>query len=233
MNQKNAFVDSLRDTLGAEMIVHLQNTYGWDARLVGGAVRDTLLGKEVTDWDIVAPVEPQLLAEALQTWVAPKRIQTYGLSHGVVTAKHYGHHITLAACRRDVLSVNQRHAQVEFCDDWAADAARRDFTCNAIYFDGEGLWDPYNGLDDISHCLVRFIGDPDQRISEDILRFWRFFRFWAHMGNGQDLDLSQHVAVLSRLSLERTRMEVKKILQGPYRDKVLEEIKRIGAAEYL
>lgn len=220
----------IKNSLGGELVQHLRNNYDWDARLVGGAIRDIYLGKEeeIRDWDIVVSTDPDLLANALQILVAPKKIQTFGLSHGVVSAKHHGHHITLSACRKDVAPISQRHAKVEFGKDWHADAARRDFTCNAIYFDGNQIWDPFGGVQDLNKRFVRFIGDPHQRIQEDILRFWRFYRFWAHLGNAQEVDLSQHVTSLSRLSQERTYMELKQLMKGAHAVTVLKKLEGIG-----
>lgn len=207
---------------------HLRHFYGWDARLVGGAVRDTLLGRTTKDWDFSVAVSPVFLAQALQNWVGPQsKIHTFQ-AYGVVTAKHQGHHITFAACRRDVSSINQRQSKVEFCNDWQADATRRDLTCNAVYFDGQTLWDPFHGVEDLKNKYVRFIGDPHQRVHEDILRFWRFFRFWAYIGNGQEVDLSQHIPKLNMLSAERTQQEVNKLLQGPYASSALKALENIG-----
>lgn len=221
-------------SVGVELMLSLRACRGWDARLVGGAVRDTLLGKTVSDWDIAVAVAPHHFEQALYDFFgAGINLQLVGLRYGVVMAKVGDQHITLTACRRDVSSVNQRAATVEFCDDWHADAARRDFTCNAIYYDGHQMWDPFHGLGDIQNKLVRFIGNPHKRIDEDILRFWRFFRFWAWLGRGEDVDLTQHVPQLGLLSVERTRQELVKLRKGAYCESALAEIKRVGAGHFL
>lgn len=220
----------LSSSFGGQLLAKIRYHHNWDARLVGGAVRDTLLGKTVTDWDFVVPTLPENLQNAIQNIIGVDgRIQTIGLKYGVVSTKWHRHHITMAACRKDIASIGQRYTTVEFSDDWEADAARRDFTCNAVYFDGNQLWDPFGGLEDIQQRLVRFIGAPHERINQDILRFWRFFRFWAHMGHGQNIDLSQHVANLKHLSFERTAQELRMLMKGEHCTSALQELRRIGA----
>lgn len=221
-------------SVGIQFMIWLRTSRGWDARLVGGAVRDILLGNKVIDWDIAVSEYPNGFDQAFYDFFGDDiKLQFIGLRYGVVTTKVNGEHITLAACRRDVRSINQRGAKVEFCNDWHADAARRDFTCNALYYDGSEIWDPLGGIHDIRDKCVRFIGNPHQRIDEDILRFWRFFRFWAWIGRGQDVDLSQHVPQLTLLSKERIKQELIKLQDGFYSKSALAEIKRIGAGHFL
>jgi poly(A) polymerase len=140
-----------------------------------------------------------------------------GLAHGTVTAvvDHAGYEIT--TLRRDV-ATDGRHAQVAFTDDWRADAARRDFTFNALYLDAEGrLYDYFGGADDAASGHVRFIGDARARIAEDVLRILRFFRFYAWFGKGgadaEGLAACRELAhLMPRLSAERVARETLKLL---------------------
>src|SRR5262249_56556182 len=134
----------------------------------------------VGEIDLATPRTPDQVTEALQT--SGMRAVPTGLSHGTVTAVVDGHGFEVTTLRRDVES-DGRHAVVAFTDDWRADAARRDFTINAMFCDAEGLlWDFFGGRDDLDAGRVRFVGDPATRIAEDVLRILRFFRFHAWYG---------------------------------------------------
>jgi poly(A) polymerase len=143
-----------------------------------------------------------------------------GLKHGTVTAVARPRHFEITTLRRDVESFG-RHARVAFTDDWAADAARRDFTMNALFLDGDGnLFDPIGGLADLRAGRVRFVGDAATRIREDVLRLLRFYRFHAHYGRGEP-DASARAAcrdlahLLPGLSGERLAAETLKLLAAP------------------
>ena len=190
-----------------------------NARYVGGAVRDTLLGLAVKDIDLATPLEPRevmrrLKAQAIQ--VVPT-----GIDHGTVTAVLAGGPVEITTLRRDV-STDGRRATVAFAQDWQDDAARRDFTINALYADpvtGE-IWDYFGGLDDLAARRVRFIGDPRERIREDHLRILRYFRFQARFGSQPaDSEAEQSCADLSAtlkgLSRERVGMELLNLLGLP------------------
>lgn len=188
---------------------------GHRARIVGGAVRNTLLGLPVTDIDIATDAPPETvmrLAESAGLGVVPT-----GLRHGTVTIVANHHPFEVTTLRHDV-DTDGRHATVAFTDDWHADAARRDFTINALYCDKRGhLFDPAGGLRDLERRRVRFIGDPHARIREDFLRILRFFRFSAEYSEGP-LDAEGLAACMSeraglqRLSAERVRAELLKLL---------------------
>ena len=152
-------------------------------RYVGGCVRDTLLGQKVSDVDFATRLQPQAVLERLQA-AKIKAIPT-GIAHGTITAILRGHPVEITTLRRDV-STDGRRATVAFTTDWQEDAARRDFTINAISADpiSLGLFDYFEGLSDLKDGRVRFIGDPIQRIAEDHLRILRFFRFHARFGRG-------------------------------------------------
>jgi poly(A) polymerase len=150
---------------------------GGEARVVGGAVRDALLGRKVGDIDLAATLPPEktsaLLAEA-GIKVAPT-----GIEHGTVTAVIDGKGYEITTLRRDV-ETDGRRAKVAFTDDWQSDAARRDFTINALYADAGGaIYDYFGGREDLARGHVRFIGDARSRIREDVLRILRFFRFYV------------------------------------------------------
>lgn len=189
-----------------------------NCRFVGGAVRNTLLGEPVTDIDIATRLEPDAAMARLEA-AGIKAVPT-GIKHGTVTAVADGHAIEVTTLRHDVETFG-RHAKVAFTDDWQADAARRDFTINALYAAPDGtLHDYFGGLDDLKAGHVRFIGDAEARITEDALRILRFFRFHAHYGEGgmdaAGLDACRALAGrLDILSVERVRDELLKLLAAP------------------
>src|SRR5690606_6891995 len=154
---------------------------GRPARFVGGCVRDGLLGRAVEgELDLATPERPQQVIRLLERAGLPA-IPT-GLAHGTVSTIADGRHFEITTLRRDV-ATDGRHAEVEFTDDFAADAARRDFTINAMSCDRAGrLFDYFGGRADLAAGRVRFVGDPAARIAEDYLRILRFFRFFAHYG---------------------------------------------------
>lgn len=179
---------------------------------VGGAVRDTLLGKPVTDIDLATPLHPDEVTKRL-TAAHIKAIPT-GIDHGTITAVADGHSYEITTLRRDV-ATDGRRATVAFSDNWREDAERRDFTFNALYANpvtGEIL-DYFGGIDDLNAGIVRFIGDAAQRIAEDYLRILRYFRFLARFGSG-DVDAEALEACtdaahsMTALSRERIAQEL-------------------------
>lgn len=197
-----------------EGLAHLIEVLG-DARFVGGSVRDTLLGIPVSDLDVATPLSPQRVIELLKA--AKIRVVPTGIDHGTVTAVLESGHVEVTTLRRDV-STDGRRATVAFTDDWREDAARRDFTINALYADpitGE-IFDYFGGLADLEARHVRFIGDPLQRIAEDHLRILRFFRFLARFGDVADPAALEACTArakdLMALSRERIADELLKLL---------------------
>lgn len=190
---------------------------GGRALFVGGCVRDDLLGRRVGDIDIATDLVPDRVVEAVTA--AGLRAVPTGIEHGTVTviAAHRPHEVT--TFRRDVETFG-RHATVAFSTDVAEDAARRDFTMNALYADGRGqVIDPLGGLSDTKRRHVRFIGHPEDRIREDYLRILRFFRFTAVVGDpdlGLDAEGLAACAALAEgidgLSRERIGAEMRKLL---------------------
>lgn len=185
------------------------------ARLVGGAVRDLLAGRPVADVDLGTPWLPERVIAALAA--AGIRTVPTGLDHGTVTAVsgHCGFEIT--TLRRDV-ETDGRRAKVVYTDDWRLDAARRDFTINAISMSPEGaVYDYFGGIGDLEAGRVRFVGDPATRIAEDYLRILRFFRFHAGYGSGAPdplalATIADAVPQLAGLSVERVWSELSRIL---------------------
>jgi poly(A) polymerase len=185
------------------------------ARVVGGAVRDTLLEIEVADIDVATRLAPETVVARLEE--AGIRAVPTGLAHGTITAVLPSGPVEVTTLRRDV-STDGRHATVAFTDDWREDAARRDFTMNALYADPESgvVFDYFGGLDDLAARRVRFIGDPLKRIAEDHLRILRFFRFLARFGDEPDAQGLAACAARARdlmaLSRERIADELLKLL---------------------
>jgi poly(A) polymerase len=189
-------------------------------RAVGGVVRDTLLGRQRPNPDIDLATE--LLPEAVMARARANGIACYptGLEHGTVTLRLGETLAEVTTLRRDI-ETNGRHAVVAFGTDWTVDASRRDFTLNALYCGPDGaLFDPLGGIEDALAGRVRFIGDAGQRIEEDGLRVYRFFRFSASHG-GQQFDpdglmaCADAVNRLSHLSRERVGHEIMRMLALP------------------
>lgn len=191
---------------------------GADVRFVGGCVRDAVIGRPVRDVDIATHDPPEQVMRLLER--AGITAVPTGLKHGTVTAVVGASHFEITTLRRDVETFG-RHATVEFTNDWAADAARRDLTMNALFCAPDGrLYDPFGGLADLRARRVRFVGDARTRIREDVLRLLRFFRFYAHYGtpppDPEALAAARELApLLPTLSGERVCGETLKLLAAP------------------
>ncbi|WP_052731652.1 CCA tRNA nucleotidyltransferase [Devosia geojensis] len=202
-------------------------------RIVGGLVRDTILDlpHAVSDIDIATELLPNDVTErAREAGIA---VYPTGIDHGTVTLRHGTVVAEVTTLRQDV-ETDGRHAIVRFGTDWVADASRRDFTLNALYADMDGaLFDPLGGLGDCIDARVRFIGDPAQRIAEDGLRVYRFFRFSASHGRETfDPDgleaCAAVVGKLGHLSAERIGHEIKRMLGLPHVASTLRKMVQIG-----
>jgi len=193
---------------------------GRPARFVGGCVRDSLKGlrRDAWDLDLCTPEPPDRVLELLAR-AGIKAVPT-GLAHGTVTAVVNGQHFEVTTLRRDT-ATDGRHATVAFTDDFVADAARRDFTINAMSCDRDGrLFDYFGGRADLAAGVVRFVGEPARRIAEDYLRVLRYFRFYARFGEAPPdaataAALRAGLAGMDRLAGERVRAELLKLLQAP------------------
>lgn len=194
-------------------------------RFVGGVVRDTLLGIDVADVDLATSHSPERVI-ALLKGNGIKVVPT-GLAHGTVTAVLPSGPVEVTTLRCDI-ATDGRHATVAFTDDWQEDAARRDFTMNALYADPltGGIFDYFGGIDDLEARRVRFIGDPLKRIAEDHLRILRFFRFHARFGDEPDEAglnaCTERANDLMALSRERIAAELLRLLVAVHAVRVVE-----------
>ncbi|HZP68426.1 MAG TPA: CCA tRNA nucleotidyltransferase [Pseudolabrys sp.] len=204
---------------------------GEEARVVGGAVRNALLGAPVLEVDVATTAVPDEVVKRFSA-AGFKTIPT-GIEHGTVTVVIDKHPFEVTTLRKDVETYG-RHAKVEFGRDWQADAERRDFTINAMSATRDGtIYDYTGGLEDLAHRRVRFIGDPAKRIEEDYLRILRFFRFHAAYGVGHPdpAGLAACIAAregLDQLSRERVRMELLKLLLAPHATPTLAVMSQAG-----
>lgn len=192
------------------------NGAGEKALPVGGCVRDSIMGKIPDDYDIAVSCPPQKTEELLKDF----RVIETGIKHGTVTAVSDGHNIELTTFRVDGDYRDNRHPDgVRFTDDITDDLARRDFTVNAIaYSEKDGYIDPFGGEKDIGLGIIRCVGEPDRRFSEDALRIVRGMRFAAKLGFAVEKDtalsMSRNKELLKSISAERIFAELKKLITG-------------------
>ena len=195
-------------------LLALLNRDGEEARVVGGAVRNALLGLPVDEIDVATTAVPEEVMRRVEA-AGGKAIPT-GIEHGTITAIIDHRPVEVTTLREDVETFG-RKARVVFGRDWRADAERRDFTINALSATADGIVHDYvGGVDDIAARRVRFIGEPQRRIEEDYLRILRFFRFHAHFGAGAPNQAGMHACIMARagletLSRERVRTEMLKL----------------------
>ena len=205
-----------------------------NSRIVGGAVRDTLANRPIADADLATPDPPRRVVARLHA--AGLKVAPTGLAHGTVTAISNGQGFEVTTLRRDD-ATDGRHAEVSWTDDWQEDAARRDFTINAMSMLPDGtVHDHFSGREDLAGGRVRFVGDPARRIAEDYLRVLRFFRFHGRYGAGlPDFPtaeaLREGAAGLPRLSVERVWSELKRIVLVPEAPRTLRLMADLGILE--
>lgn len=205
---------------GLQRLLGLIGAAGHRAYLVGGCVRNALLGLPVADIDIATDARPETVAEIAAS--AGLRVVPTGIDHGTVTVIVDGVAHEVTTFRRDV-ATDGRRATIAYAATIEEDAARRDFTMNALYADAEGrILDPLGGLGDLMARRVRFVGDPEARIREDYLRILRFFRFHAWYGDPAAGPDPQGLAACARnragietLSRERIGHEMRRLLAAP------------------
>jgi poly(A) polymerase len=216
-------------------VLRVLNAKG-ETRVAGGAVRNVLLGVAVADVDLATVLlteDVMAISKAAGFGVHPT-----GLDHGTVTVTHQKAAFEVTTLRRDI-ETDGRHAVVSFTTNWAEDAARRDFTINAMYCDASGkILDYTKGYQDIQKRKVRFVGEPTERIKEDFLRILRFFRFHAWYGkNAPDKDGLQACVKLKsglkKLSVERVRQELLKLLVAPQAVKTLQLMAETGVLKII
>jgi poly(A) polymerase len=200
-----------------EILTYLNTTFNANFYLVGGYVRDLLVGINSNDYDIATDLEPESLLEI----ATKKNLKVFptGLKHGTITLLLDGKTLEITTFRKDFEN-NGRHCSVQFTKSIKEDALRRDFTINAIYLDSKGIfYDFHSGKIDLEKSRVKFIGTPEQRINEDYLRILRFFRFFADFDKGaislQANDLKQalenNAHKITQLSADRISQEVLKL----------------------
>lgn len=207
-----------------------------DARFVGGAVRDGLLGIHTSDIDIATSHKPDEVIKILKN----NNIKTIptGIKHGTVTAIINDRSFEITTLRRDI-DCDGRHAEVEFTDDWKEDAARRDFTINAISIDKSGkIYDYFSGKKDLEEGVVRFIGNPEERILEDHLRILRFFRFYSYYGKDEIeprgfASCKQLAHKLQNISGERIKQEILKLLSSLNPNNALNKMQEAGILDVI
>jgi len=214
-------------TPALEKLYSIYKKNGYDLRIVGGAVRDILLGKKPKDIDLATDATPIESMEILKKNNI-KLIET-GLKHGTITAIINGEHYEITTLRIDTEHTG-RHATVKFTKDWKQDAERRDLTFNAMSLDLNGtLYDYFGGINDLKNEKSKFVGDPNKRIQEDYLRILRYFRFQGRINNPK-WDKETLKAILNnannlkQISGERIWMEMSKILSGKNVNKILQKM---------
>jgi poly(A) polymerase len=188
-----------------------------EIRYVGGCVREIIQKKNVDDIDLATNLNPQQVCAALKN----NNINFYetGIEHGTITAVLDNFKFEITSLREDI-ETDGRHAEVKFSTDWKKDASRRDLTINSIYSDAEGnLFDPFNGKEDLENGVIKFIGDPEQRIKEDYLRILRYLRFFLKYSS-QKHDpqilkiIKKNLVGISNISKERLLDELKKLVKS-------------------
>ena len=221
-----------------ELLIRLEQA-GFSAFLVGGCVRDLMMGRQPQDWDLTTSALPEQVLDLFAPHAQPT-----GLQHGTVTVCQGGRRFEVTTFRRDGTYLDSRHPDhVEFTSSLEEDLARRDFTVNAMAMDRHGrLADPFGGARDLEHGLLRCVRDPDRRLTEDALRIMRGLRFAATLGLTVDgaaaLALHRHRALLREIAAERIAAELWKLLCGrqaaeillEYADVLAEVIPEIGPA---
>ena len=202
---------------GAAALLDALHAAGYAAYAVGGCVRDSLLGRTAHDWDLCTSALPQ---QVMELFGAEQCIPT-GLQHGTVTIKYGGQLYETTTFRTEGSYTDGRHPDaVQFVPDVREDLARRDFTINAMaYNEAEGLVDPFGGQKDLQNGLLRAVGEPQQRFTEDALRILRLYRFAARFGFAIDPPTAQAAqelcAHLDCVSVERIEEELAKLLSAP------------------
>jgi len=220
-----------KETIILNNIFNRNNTD--NLRIVGGAIRNFLLKKEIMDFDLSCKLTPtevvKILTENNIKYITP------GIDFGTVIAIINGKCFEITSTREDI-KTDGRHAIVKYTKDFKIDAGRRDFTFNALYLDFNGnIYDYFNGLNDLENGIVKFIGDPEKRIKEDYLRILRFFRFYCYYGKILDKEgleeCIKYKEKLTTLSSERIKSEMFKILNADNPLKALEIIEQNGILE--
>lgn len=205
-------------------LLHMFHRHNYEARIVGGAVRDYILNKEPSDIDIATTATPIQMKETFEKENIHV-LRRPGEAYGTITCRINNENFEITTLRIDV-KTNGRLADVKFITDWYLDASRRDFTINSMYIDSNGiLYDYFDGYKDVQNKVVRFVGDANIRICEDYLRIVRYFRFVSMLSSDIDISVHEptvlesiklHSSGLSHITGERIWMELKKIFNGKH-----------------
>ncbi|MDD6489698.1 MAG: hypothetical protein PUG48_07785, partial [Clostridia bacterium] len=210
---------------GVQKIISTLAEKGYNSYAVGGCIRDSIMNKKPSDWDICTSSMPE---ETLST-LGKHNIIKNGLKHGTVTVRFDGVSYEITTFRVDGEYSDNRHPNnVKFVRNLKDDLARRDFTINAMaYNDSDGLCDYYGGLDDIKNKIIRCVGDPDKRFFEDGLRIMRALRFASVLGFDIEKETAESIHrccnLLKNISAERIMSEFSKLIVGQNAEKILLE----------
>jgi tRNA nucleotidyltransferase (CCA-adding enzyme) len=217
------------------MLRNLFKQKGFDIRIVGGAVRDVAKNVIPKDVDLCTDAFPD---EAIQIYKDNGiRFEPTGIDHGTITVVFGDEVYEITSLRFDT-ETDGRHAKVTFTRDWHEDLARRDLTINAMAIDFDGnIYDPFDGYNDLKNGIVKFVGDPEERIQEDYLRILRYFRFAgryaANIRDTESFDaIKKHAHGLKNISRERVWQEVKKIMSASSYFIVYQDMATAGVLEY-
>ncbi|KAK6635314.1 hypothetical protein RUM44_000565 [Polyplax serrata] len=221
------------------ILKNLFHQNGHELRIVGGAVRDLLLGIKPVDLDFATTATPSDMKE-LFTANEIRLINSNGEKHGTITARIGERNFEVTTLRVDIVT-DGRHATVEFTKNWLLDANRRDLTINSMYLDFQGnLYDYFNGYEDLKARTIRFVGDAVKRIQEDYLRILRYFRFYGKIAREPDNHIESTLAAikenskgLANISGERIWVELNKICTGNYACEILEKIVSLNVGKYI
>ena len=215
----------------AKTVINELNNSGFEAYVVGGCVRNAMMGVEPHDWDICTSAKPSEMERVFKDY----ETHDFGLKHGTLTVMSGGEAFEVTTYRIDGAYSDNRHPkQVTFTDDLTLDLSRRDFTCNAMaYNDKDGVIDPFGGEDDLRNNLLRCVGDPDKRFNEDALRIMRGLRFASACGFDIEKSTAQSIhknaALLNNIANERIRVELLGLLRGEAVCKILTEFRDVIA----
>ena len=210
-------LDDLKYFNTAKQIFICFQNQNYKLKLVGGCVRKLITEEKIDDMDIAINIEPEKVKKVLVEQKI-KFVET-GITHGTITVLINDFKFEITSLRKD-LSTDGRHAKVEFTSNWEQDAQRRDFTINAIYSDISGeVYDPLNGIEDLKNGIIKFIGDPNQRIQEDYLRILRYLRFYTQYNKNKFHDeitikaIKRNLDGLAKISRERILEELFKMMK--------------------
>ena len=210
-------LDDLKYFNTAKQIFICFQNQNYKLKLVGGCVRKLITEEKIDDMDIAINIEPEKIKKVLVEQKI-KFVET-GITHGTITVLINDFKFEITSLRKD-LSTDGRHAKVEFTSNWEQDAQRRDFTINAIYSDISGeVYDPLNGIEDLKNGIIKFIGDPNQRIQEDYLRILRYLRFYTQYNKNKFHDeiaikaIKRNLDGLAKISRERILGELFKMMK--------------------